>query len=147
MDARPRACALLHDMVLVAPRQQRGAKGHGGCRSVQTHCAREEEGNARRVEEQRASAARGASDGPPSRCMHNGRLRCTHTASFVNVDYLCEAEGLRLLKEPPGGSNTRWPYWIDCADWFCPAGNEVRYENLFTYLLHVWLRAQGDEGI
>ena len=52
-----------------------------------------------------------------------------------------------MLKQPPGGSNTRWPYWIDCADWFCPAGNEVRYENLLTYLLHVWLQAQGDEGI
>ena len=63
------------------------------------------------------------------------------------VDYLREAEGLRVLKEPPGGSNTRWPYWIDCADWFCPAENEVRYENLFTYLLHVWLLAQGNEGI
>ena len=66
-------------------------------------------------------------------------------SNALAVDYLRQAEGLKVLAMPPGGSNTRWPYWVDCADWFAPA--TVRYENLLAYLLHTWLVAQGDAGI
>jgi hypothetical protein len=64
---------------------------------------------------------------------------------LLAVSYLREAEGLDKLAEPPGGSDTRWPYWIDCAVWFAPW--TARYENLLTFLLHTWLVAQGDAGI
>jgi hypothetical protein len=61
------------------------------------------------------------------------------------VQYLAEAEGLKQLPMPPGGSNTRWPYWIDVAAWFMLV--TVRYDNLLAFLLHTWLKAQGDAGI
>jgi hypothetical protein len=61
------------------------------------------------------------------------------------VDFLREAEGLGFLAMPPGGSNTRWPYWIDLAVWLAPATE--RYENILRFLLHTWLVAQGNKGI
>ena len=61
------------------------------------------------------------------------------------IDFLREAEWLSFLAMPPGGSNTRWPYWIDLVVWAAPA--TARYENLLRFLLHKWLLAQGDTGI
>ena len=72
---------------------------------------------------------------------------CHRCACFTccAVQYLAEAEGLKQLPMPPGGSNTRWPYWIDVAAWFMLV--TVRYDNLLAFLLHTWLEAQGDAGI
>ena len=61
------------------------------------------------------------------------------------VQLIAEKEGVRRLRQPPGGSNTRWQYWIEAATWLDPVG--PRYECILTILLHKWLVAQGSEGI
>ena len=73
------------------------------------------------------------------------RVTCVWLPDALAIEFLSQAEGLQKLALPPGGSNTRWPYWIDCADWFAPA--TVRWENLLAFLLNAWLVAQGHEGI
>ena len=73
------------------------------------------------------------------------RVTCVWLPDALAIEFLRQAEGLQKLALPPGGSNTRWPYWIDCADWFAPA--TVRWENLLAFLLNAWLVAQGHEGI
>ena len=58
------------------------------------------------------------------------------------VAYLRAVEDLERLGDPPGGATTRWGYWIDVAAWIMPTCE--RYEHIIAYLLHKWLKAQGD---
>ena len=58
------------------------------------------------------------------------------------VAYLRAVEELERLGDPPGGATTRWGYWIDVAAWIMPTTE--RYEHIIAYLLHEWLKAQGD---
>eukprot|EP00966_Prymnesium_polylepis_P137935 3187392-Prymnesium_polylepis.3 len=61
------------------------------------------------------------------------------------LDYLCWVEERSSIPSPPGGSTTRWKYWLDEAEYLQPA--HERYDHVLTFLLHTWLIDEGHEGI
>ena len=61
------------------------------------------------------------------------------------LDYLCWVEERSSIPSPPGGSTTRWKYWLDEAEYLQPA--HERYDHVLTFLLHTWLIDEGHDGI
>ena len=61
------------------------------------------------------------------------------------VNYIRASEELERLGNPPDGVETRWGYWVLVAIWIAPATSRI--ELIVAFLLHRWLKAQGDNGI
>ena len=75
--------------------------------------------------------------------MADVRHAVIHTPGVL--EWLCTTEGLERIRSPPGGAETRWTYWCECAVWLGVLTG--RWERILTKLLHEWLLAQGSAGL